>query len=97
MPQDPNNLICQARKARVADPSQGGDLAAALRRITAKMWVIAFTGDPMFPPAECKRDAERIPNAQYRELVSVGGHLATFALFPQDRQALDAALQEVLA
>ena len=83
MPQDPNNLITQARTARGADPSGGGDLAAALARITAKTFVFAFTGDPMFPPEEGKVDAERVPNAKFREVASLGGHLATFAMFEE--------------
>lgn len=97
LPLDPNNLITQARKARAADPSAGGDLTAALSRITAKMFVFAFTGDRMFPPEECKFDAERIPNAQFQEIGSIGGHLTTFGLTEQDRQAMDSILHEVLS
>jgi homoserine O-acetyltransferase/O-succinyltransferase len=95
--QDPNNVITQARKARSADPSAGGNMAVALSRITAKTFVIAFTGDPMFPPEECKVDAERIPNAQFREISTAFGHLATFALSEQDTQAVDKVLWEALA
>lgn len=94
--QDPCNLISQVRKTSTADPSAGGDLAAALSRITAETFVFAFTGDPMFPPEECKMDADRIPHAKFREINSIGGHLATFALFEQDRQAVDDAIQEAL-
>ena len=97
LPQDPNNLITEARKARAADPSGVGDIASALRRITAKTFVVAFTGDPMFPPEECKFDAERIPGAQFREIKSAFGHLATFALSQEDREAVDGALRAVLA
>jgi homoserine O-acetyltransferase len=97
LPQDPNNLISQALKTVAANPAGAGDLNDALRRITAKVFIYAFSGDPMFPPEECRVDAERIPQARYRELSSVGGHLATFALFDQDRQAVDDALREVLA
>jgi homoserine O-acetyltransferase len=96
LPQDPNNLVNQSRKTRSADPSSNGDLTKALSQIKAKMFVVAFAGDMMFPPEECKRDAERIPNAQYREIASIGGHLTTFALTEQDRQAMDEILQEVL-
>jgi homoserine O-acetyltransferase len=96
LPQDPNDLIAQSRKTRAADPSAGGDLTAALQRIKAKMFVVAFTGDMMFPPQECQRDAQRIPNAQYREVSSIGGHLTTFALTEQDKQAMENVLREVL-
>jgi homoserine O-acetyltransferase len=60
------------------------------------MFVVAFTGDRMFPPEECKRDADRIPNAKYWEVNSIGGHLTTFALTEQDRQAMNEVLQQVL-
>jgi homoserine O-acetyltransferase len=95
--QDPNNLLTQARKARFADPSRGGDMAAALARITAKSFVYAFTGDVMFPPQDCKLDAEQIPGGQYRELTTTSGHLTTFGLFPEDKRAVDDAIREVLA
>ena len=96
LPQDPNNVITQARKARAADPGAGGDLTTALSRITAKTFVVAFTGDPMFPPEECKLDAERISGAQFRQINTAFGHLATFALSAQDTQAVDNVLREVL-
>ncbi len=97
LPQDPNDLIVQARKARAADPSQGGDLDAALKSITAKVAVIAFTVDPMFPPDEGKVDAARIPGATFLEVPSIFGHLATFQLSQQDVQAVNAALADLLA
>lgn len=96
VPQDPNNLILQARKARAADPAQGGDMAAALARITAKALVVAFTGDVMFPPQDCTQDADRIPGARYREITTPSGHLTTFGLFPADKQAVDEAIAEAL-
>ena len=84
--QDPNNLLTQAGKAHAADPSQGGDMAAALARITAKAFVYAFAGDVMFPPQDCKLDAERIPGARFRQLATrYPGHLTTFGLFPEDK------------
>ncbi|MEZ4869557.1 MAG: alpha/beta fold hydrolase [Caldilineaceae bacterium] len=97
LPQDPNDLITQARKAQAADPSHGGDISEALGRITAKTYIAAFSGDPMFPPEECKYDAERIPRAQFRAIDSIFGHLATFALCDEDRQAIDAVIAEALA
>ena len=95
--QDPNNLLTQARKAHTADPSQGGDMAAALARIAAKAFVYAFAGDVMFPPQDCKLDAERIPGARFRELTTRSGHLTTFGLFPEDKRAVDDAIRDVLA
>jgi homoserine O-acetyltransferase len=96
LPTDPNDVLSEARKIRAADPSSGGDLATALSRIKAKTFVVAFTGDPLFPPEECKLDASQITNAEFREISSSFGHLATFALSQQDRQAIDNVIQEVL-
>lgn len=95
--QDPNNLLCQARKARAANPAQGGDLAQALGRITAKTLIVAFTGDVMFGPQDSAEHAKCIPGAQYREVTTTSGHLTTFALFPEDRDAVDAAIRDALA
>jgi homoserine O-acetyltransferase len=97
LPQDPNNLLCQTRKALAADPAAGGNLDEALGRITAKTFVAGFTGDVMFPPEDCARDAARIPHAQFQEIHSIGGHLSTFALFEPDRNAIDDFLRNVLA
>jgi homoserine O-acetyltransferase len=99
LPQDPNNLLVQISKALTADPSAsiGGDLATALSRITARVLVIAFPGDPMFPPEECELDANRIPNAEFRKITTVFGHLATFGLSEEDVKAVDNALRELLA
>jgi homoserine O-acetyltransferase/O-succinyltransferase len=97
LPQDPNNLLVQIRKALAADPSPDGDLERALAGITAKTLVVAFTGDPMFPPDECRIDADRIPNATFQQVPSVFGHLATFALSEQDVRAVDGALRTLLS
>ena len=70
-------------------------MAEALQRITARAFVVAFTGDTMFPPEDCKLDAERIPNGHYRPMASDFGHLATFAFSEQDQRALDDVLREV--
>ncbi len=95
--QDPNNLLIQARKARFADPSRGGDMAAALGSIKARAFIYAFTGDVMFPPGDCRLDAERIPGSHFRELTTTSGHLTTFGLFPEDKRAVDDAIRETLA
>ena len=94
--QHPGNLVSVVRKTLRADSSAGGDMAAALNRITAKTFIFAFTGDLMFPAEECKVDADRIPQAKFQEISALAGHLATFALFDQDRQAVDDAIQEAL-
>jgi homoserine O-acetyltransferase/O-succinyltransferase len=94
---DPGDVVAQARKARAADPAAGGDLAEALGRITATTAVVAFTGDHMFQPEECRLDAERVRGARFHEIDSAFGHLATFSLSPQDVKAVDHVLGELLA
>ena len=97
LPQDPGDIVAQARKAAAADPAAGGDIGPALDGITAKALVVAFSRDFMFPPAESKRDADRIPGAAYHEVPSVFGHLATFSLSEQDTKAVDTHLHELMA
>ena len=97
LPKDACDVVVQARKARAADASSGGDLAKALSQITARAFVIAFIGDPMFRPEDCRIDAKSIPDGHYREIESALGHLATFALTEQDKHAVDSVLKEVLA
>ena len=95
--QDPNNLLIQARKACAADPAQGGDMAKALGRITAKVTNVAFSGDVMFSPQDNEVWARSIPGARYREVTTISGHLTTFGLFPEDKKAVDDAIREALA
>jgi homoserine O-acetyltransferase len=98
LPQDPDDVVAQARKARAADPAEAGeDLSAALARIKAVTLVAAFVGDALFPPAECKAFADAIPGAQFREIASEFGHLATFGLSEQDVASIDAAITDILA
>jgi homoserine O-acetyltransferase len=97
VPQDPNNVIVQARKARAADPGHGRSLRDALGGITAKTLIVAFNGDAMFPPQDGERHAGWIPGARYEQKTTRSGHLTTFALFPEDRDAVDSAIRDALA
>lgn len=98
LPQDPNDLVTQAKKARFADPARnaGEDIEKALDRITAKFAVVAFTGDNMFPPEEGKIDAARVKNSSFTEIYSIYGHLATFGLANEDVIAIDSVLKQLL-
>ncbi|MFC1440955.1 alpha/beta fold hydrolase [Streptacidiphilus sp. N1-10] len=95
--QDPNGVIAQARKAALADPAHGGELADALGGITAKTLVAGFTGDFLFPPEESRRAAALVPGAKYQEIPSSYGHLATFALSEQDVKNVDQLLRDLLS
>jgi homoserine O-acetyltransferase len=94
--QDPNNLISVSQKARATDVSAGGDMAAVLGRITAKMFVYSMIDDNMFTGSDSQKYANLIPGAKYRELKTLAGHLANFAMFEQDRLAVDGAIQEAI-
>jgi homoserine O-acetyltransferase len=99
LPMDPNNLLTQAAKWRAADVSAnaGGDMDAALGRITAATTLVAFTGDLFFPPEDIKADAEKIPGAKFRETGTAWGHFTMFNLREQDTAAIDAIYADVLA
>jgi homoserine O-acetyltransferase len=72
------DLLAQLAKWRRADVARhtGGDLAAALGRITARATVTAFSHDSWFPAADCRAEQELIPDSSFRVLDSVWGHYA---------------------
>ena len=97
-PMDPNNLLRQLEKWRDADVSAnaGGDMAAALGRITARFFLFAFSGDLFFPPEDHEPDAAMIPDARLRVIDSPLGHFTMFGMLPQAAADVDEALAEVL-
>ena len=97
-PMDPNNLLRQAAKWRAADVSlcAGGDMEAALARITAAFFVFPFGGDLLFPVEDHRRDAAMIRDARLRVIDGPLGHFTMFGLIPEDAAAIDEALAEVL-
>ncbi|MBK6658864.1 MAG: alpha/beta fold hydrolase [Proteobacteria bacterium] len=98
-PLDPNSLLCMARKWQDGDVTRmtGGDLAAALGRITAHTFVMPISTDMFFKVEDCAREQPLIRNSQLRVLNSVGGHLGLFGFEPEFLAALDDNLRELLA
>eukprot|EP00456_Euglypha_rotunda_P079578 TRINITY_DN7656_c0_g1_i3.p1 TRINITY_DN7656_c0_g1~~TRINITY_DN7656_c0_g1_i3.p1 ORF type:complete len:352 (-),score=76.49 TRINITY_DN7656_c0_g1_i3:369-1424(-) len=98
-PMDPNDLLCMAWKWQRGDVSRktGGNLAAALDRITAKTFVMPISHDMFFPPEDCRAEQRHIPNSELRVLHSVDGHLALFGTDPDCVAQMDAHLKELLA
>jgi len=96
-PMDPYNLARMCGKWRRADVSRdrGGDLAAALGRITAKTFVIPFSHDLLFPVEDCRAECALIPGAELRVLESPWGHY-TFEATESARSDLDRHLDELL-
>jgi homoserine O-acetyltransferase/O-succinyltransferase len=98
LPMDPNNLLCMAWKWRHGDVSlhTGGNLAAALGRIKAKTFVMPFSNDMFFPVQDCAKEQALIPNSQLRVINTLWAHFAMFCMTDEDKQAIDANLDELL-
>jgi homoserine O-acetyltransferase len=73
---DRADLLAQLAKWRAADVARhtDGDLAAALRRISARTVVAAFSHDGVFPPADCRAEQELIDGSSFRLIESLWGH-----------------------
>ena len=98
-PMDPNNLIWMGWKWRHGDVSlhTGGDLKAALGRIKAKTYVVPFSRDMFFPPADCEAEQRLIPNSKFRVIDSLWAHFAMFCFTKSDRDQLDSAIGDLLS
>jgi len=95
---DPNSLLVQAWKWQRGDVARntGGDLAAALGRITAKMFVMPIDEDMFFPPRDCAAECEQVPGAELRQLHTIAGHFGLFGFEPSYLEEVDANLRELL-
>ena len=98
-PMDPNALLCQMHKWQRADASRhsGGDLAAALSRISAKTMVMPISHDLFFPTQECEADCALVPGAKFRVIQSPEGHMGLNGFEPGYIQQVDLYLNELLA
>jgi homoserine O-acetyltransferase/O-succinyltransferase len=98
-PMDPNALLAMAWKWQRGDVSRhtGGDLRAALGRIKAKTFVMPMSSDMFFPPADCQAEWRLIPNAEFRPIQTVDGHLALFGADPNATAQIDKHLSDLLA
>lgn len=96
---DPNDLLCMAWKWQRGDVSRhtGGDLRAALGRITAKTFVMPMSSDMFFPPADCQAEWRLIRNAEFRPIETLDGHLALFGADAGAVGQIDQHLKELLA
>lgn len=96
---DPNALLTMAWKWQRGDVSRhtGGDLAAALGRITAKMFVMPIDEDMFFPVRDCAAEQALVPGSELRIIADVHGHLGLFAVDPGFIPQVDTHLAELLA
>ncbi|EHR53523.1 homoserine O-acetyltransferase [Saccharomonospora amisosensis] len=96
---DPNDLLCMAWKWQHGDVARNaeGDLAAALGRITAPMFVMPINEDMFFPVRDCRAEQEMVKGSELRVIDDVLGHLALFAVAPTYMPQVDRHLGELLA
>ena len=77
---DGDNLVAMLDTWTASDiadnPVHKGDLDAALGAIRAKTIIMPSATDLYFTPEDSEAEAVRIPNAQFRPIPSVWGHLA---------------------
>lgn len=96
---DPNDLLTQSWAWQRGDVARhtGGDLAAALGRITAKTFVLPIDEDQLFPVRDCRPEQEMIKNSELRVVEDIGGHLGLFGTAPTYIPQVDRHLGELLA
>ena len=99
---DANDLLAMLRTWQNADISANEvynrDFAAALGAITARAIVMPGRTDLYFPPEDNDIEVSMMPNAEFRPIESIWGHLAGGPGFnPPDAAFVDAALRELLA
>ena len=96
---DPNALIIMGRKWQGGDVARhtGGDLAAALGRVRAKVFVMPIDEDMFFPVRDCRAEQELIPNSELRVINDLAGHFGLFCLDPSYIEQIDQHLAELFA
>jgi homoserine O-acetyltransferase len=98
-PMDPNDLLCMAWKWQRADVSRhaDGDLAAALGKVKAKMYVMPLSHDMFFPPADCEAEQRLINGSEFHRIDTIHGHLGLFGADPEALAQIDLHLEQLLA
>lgn len=96
---DPNSLLSMAGKWSKGDVSRhtDGDLAAALGRVQAKVFVMPFNEDMFFPVRDCAAEQELIPNSELRVVEHIAGHFALFNFDDSYITQIDQHLNELFA
>jgi homoserine O-acetyltransferase len=98
-PMDPNSLLVQGAKWQHGDVARhaGGDLAAALGRITARTFVLPIDEDMFFPPRDCRAEQELVPGSELRVINDVIGHFGVLGVNPGYGPQVDRHLNDLLA
>ncbi|WP_064203166.1 alpha/beta fold hydrolase [Brevibacillus brevis] len=100
VPSDANDLLAMMWTWQHADISQNdrykGDFETALRSIQARTVVMPVRTDLYFTPEDSEYETKHIPNATFKPIESIWGHLAGFGLNPVDTAFIDNTLKELL-
>lgn len=96
---DPNDLLAMAWKWQRGDVARhtGGDLAAALARVTAKTYILPINEDMFFPVRDHVAEQELIEGAELRVIDDILGHLGLFGVAPTYIGQIDQHLNDLLA
>ena len=96
---DPNSLLTMAWKWQRGDVSRHteGDLAAALGRIKAKVFVMPIDEDIFFPVRDCEAEQKLIPRSELKVINSILGHFGLFGAEESYFEQVDSYLNELLA
>jgi homoserine O-acetyltransferase/O-succinyltransferase len=96
---DPNDLLTQAWKWQRGDVARhtGGEVAAALGRITARTFVMPIDEDLLFPPRDCAPEQQMIKNSELRIVEDILGHLGLFGVTPDYMPQINQHLADLLA
>ena len=97
---DANDLLAMLWSWQHADISANqrynGDLAKALKAITARAIVMPSETDLYFRVRDNEMEVAQMPNAELRPIPSIWGHVAAFGAYPPDNEFIDRALNELL-
>ena len=99
---DANDLLAMLWSWQHGDISANsiyhGDFTKALGAITAKAIVMPSQTDLYFPPEDNEWEVRHLPNAEFRPIPSIWGHMAgSPGVNPVDTAFIDRALRELLA
>ena len=96
---DPNALLSMGWKWQRGDVAKhtGGDLAAALGRITARTFVMPIDEDMFFPVRDGAAEQALVPGSELRVLHTVAGHFGLFGFEQTYLDEVDANLKELFA
>ena len=99
-PKDPNDILVHIRAWQNADISNNArykrNLRVALESIKAKGFIMPTSTDQYFWSDDNRDEAALIPNATFREIPSIWGHVGGALSQPQERKIVDDAIRELI-